>query len=168
VDGGPFLVQGNGGNAVSQGFEAQTQLIPVQGLTLTGGFAFTDAHYVTPNPGLGLVEGEQIQFVPKTTASLQAEYQHPLTDRWSGFVGGDYRYRSSELDALNFRMPSYGQFGLHIGGEDGRTRVSIYVVNLTDTRGLLGYTGGGEAVGDAFRYAVSPPRTVGFSVAQKW
>jgi iron complex outermembrane receptor protein len=168
VDGGPYLVEGNGGNAVSRGVEAQTQVIPFEGLTLTGGFAYTDAHYTTPNEGLGLTAGEQIQFVPKTTASLQAEYQHPIRDDWSGFFGGDYRYRSSELDALNLRNPSFDQWGLHIGVQRGGTRVNLYVINLTDSRGLLGYTGGGNAVGDAFRYAVSPPRTVGFAVTQKW
>jgi iron complex outermembrane receptor protein len=168
VDGGPYLVEGNGGNAVSQGLEAQTQVIPIEGLTLTGGFAFTDAHYTTANAGLGLTSGEQIQFVPKTTASLQAEYQHPLQDGWNGFVGGDYRYRSSELDALNLRNPSFDQWGMHAGVEHGRTRINFYVINLTDNRGLLGYTGGGNAVGDAFRYAVTPPRTIGFAVTQKW
>jgi iron complex outermembrane receptor protein len=168
VDGGPFLVEGNGGNAVSQGVEAQTQVVPIQGLTLTGGFAFTDAHYTTPNEGLGLTAGEQIQFVPKTTASLQAEYQHPIQDDWTGFIGGDYRYRSSELDALNLRNPSFDQWGLHAGAEHGRTRLNLYVINLTDNRGLLGYTGGGNAAGDALRYAVSPPRTIGFAVTQKW
>ena len=168
VDGGPYLVVGNGGNAVSQGLEAQTQIRPLHGLTITAGYAYTDAHYTTPNPGLGLVVGEQIQFVPKTTASLQANYEHPLSEGWTGFVSGDFRYRSSELDALNFRMPGFVQWGLHAGVEHGRTRLSLYVVNLTDTRGLLGYTGGGDAVGDAFRYAVSPPRTIGFSVGQKW
>jgi outer membrane receptor protein involved in Fe transport len=168
VAGGPYLVEGNGGNAVSQGLEAQTQIRPFQGLTMTGSYAFTDAHYTTPNAGLGLVVGEQIQFVPKTTASLQVEYEHRLTEAWTGFIGGDYRYRSSELDALNLRMPGFDQWGLHAGATYGRTRVSLYVVNLADSRGLLGYTGGGNAVGDAFRYAVSPPRTVGFSVSQKW
>jgi len=168
VDGGPYLVEGNGGNAVSQGLEAQFQVNPFQGLNLTAGFAFTDAHYTSPNAGLGLSVGEQIQFVPKYTASLQAEYTRPLTDDWEGFIGGDYRYRSPELDALNLLMPGFDQVGLHAGVERGRTRLNLYVVNLTDTRGLLGYTGGGDAVGDALRYAVSPPRTVGISVSQKW
>jgi len=168
VDGGPYLVTGNGGNAVSQGLEAQFQVAPFQGLNLTAGFAFTDAHYTTPNAGLGLSVGEQIQFVPKYTASLQAEYTHLLTDDWQGFIGGDYRYRSPELDALNLLMPGFDQVGLHAGAERGRTRLNVYVVNLTDTRGLLGYTGGGNAAGDALRYAVSPPRTVGISISQKW
>ena len=168
VDGGPFLVPGNGGNAVSQGFEAQTQAIPFSGFTVTGSFAYTDAHYTSPNPGLGLLVGEQIQFVPKTTASVQAEYRHNITDRWAGFVGGDYRYQSSELDALGFRTPSYDEIGLHIGVEDYRTRVSLYIKSLADTRGLLGYTGGGNAVGDAFRYAITQPTTVGLSWNRKW
>jgi len=163
-----FLVQGNGGAAVSEGAEAQIQSTPIRGLTLGAGYAYTDAHYTAPNAGLGLTVGEEIQFVPKTTGSFQAEYSHSLINEWKGFVGADYIHRSAELDALNFLMPGYGQWGMHAGVSHNSLRINVYVVNLTDTRGLLGYTGGGDAVGDAFRYAVNPPRTVGISLAQKW
>ena len=163
-----FLVQGNGGAAVSRGAEAQLQLRPIQSLTLTAGLAYTDAHYTDPNPGLDISVGDPIQFVPKFTGSLQAEYSRVFTGQLSGFAGTDFRYRSDELDAIGFKLPGYGQLGLHVGVNYGPTRVNLYVINVTDERGLLGYTGGGNAVGDAFRYAVSPPRTIGISVTNKW
>ena len=163
-----FLVQGNGGGAVSRGAEAQIQLQPIRALSLTAGLAYTDAHYTDPNPGLDINVGDPIQFVPKLTASLQANYSWVLSDRLQAFTGGDYRCRGSELDAIGFRLPAYGQWGLHGGVDSGSTRVNLYVQNLTDKRGLLGYTGGGNAVGDAFRYAVTQPRTIGISVTQKW
>ncbi|HWE44971.1 MAG TPA: TonB-dependent receptor [Caulobacteraceae bacterium] len=168
VGGGPYLVPGNGGNAISQGIEAQVQAVPVHGLSLTAGYAYTDAHYTSPNPGLGLNVGDQIEYVPATTASFQVEYERPLNDAWKGFIGGDWRYRSSELDAIGFRMPAFDQIGLHAGVVHGPTRINLYVTNLTDSRGLLGYTGGGNAAGDAFRYAVNPPRTIGLSITQRW
>jgi iron complex outermembrane recepter protein len=163
-----FLVQGNGGAAVSRGAEAQIQAQPIHNLSLNAGFAYTDAHYTDPNPGLGINVGDPIQFVPKVAGSLQANYSWALTDRLQPFAGADYRYRGSELDAIGFRLPSFGQWGLHAGADYGATRVNLYVANLTDKRGLLGYTGGGNAVGDAFRYAVTQPRTIGISVTQKW
>ena len=163
-----FLVQGNGGAAVSRGAEAQIQLQPIRALSLTAGLAYTDAHYTDPNPGLDINVGDPIQFVPKLTASLQANYSWVLSDRLQAFTGGDYRYRGSELDAIGFRIPSYGQWGLHGGFDFGPTRINLYAQNLTDKRGLLGYTGGGDAVGDALRYAVIQPRTIGISITQKW
>jgi iron complex outermembrane recepter protein len=163
-----FLIQGNGGAAVSRGGEAQIQLEPIRHLNLNAGLAYTDAHYTAPNPGLDLTVGEPIQFVPKFTASLQANYSWTLSDRAQVFTGADYRYRSGELDAIGFELPAYGQWGLHAGVDYDATRVNLYVVNLTDKRGLLGYTGGGDAIGDAFRYAVTPPRTIGISITQKW
>lgn len=166
--GGGFLIQGNGGAAVSRGGEAQIQLQPIRHLSLNAGLAYTDAHYTDPNPGLDLTVGEPIQFVPKFTASLQANYSWTLTDRSDVFTGADYRYRSGELDAIGFELPSYGQWGLHADVNYAATRVNLYVVNLADKRGLLGYTGGGNAVGDAFRYAVTPPRTIGIAITQKW
>jgi outer membrane receptor protein involved in Fe transport len=163
-----FLVQGNGGAAVSQGAETQIQVAPIRGLTLSAGFAYTDAHYTAPNEGLGLTVGEEIQFVPRTTASFQVEYQHSFAGAWKGLVGTDYLYRSSEMDAIGFVLPSYGQWGIHAGLNHNDTKINLYVVNLADSRGLLGYTGGGNSLGDAFRYAVNPPRTVGVSLTQKW
>jgi len=163
-----FLVQGNGGAAVSRGAEAQILLQPIRNLSLNAGLAYTDAHYTGANPGLDINVGDPIQFVPKFTASLHANYSWTLTDRLQALTGADYRYRSSELDAIGFRLPAYGQWGLHAGVDYASTRVNLYVINLTDTRGLLGYTGGGDAIGDAFRYAVTPPRTMGISVTQKW
>jgi outer membrane receptor protein involved in Fe transport len=163
-----FLVQGNGGAAVSRGAEAQILLQPIRNLSLNAGLAYTDAHYTDPNPGLAINVGDPIQFVPKFTASMQANYSRALTDHLQVFTGADYRYRSSELDAIAFRLPAFGQWGVHAGADFGQTRVNLYAVNLADKRGLLGYTGGGNAVGDAFRYAVTPPRTIGISITQKW
>ena len=65
-------------------------------------------------------------------------------------------------------MPGYDQIGLTLGAEYDDTRISLFVSNLTDKRGLLGYTGGGNQPGDAYRYAVITPRTFGASISQKW
>lgn len=165
--GQPFLINGNGGDAISKGFEGQVALTPIAGLNVIANMAYTDAHFTQTVPGSS-VEGQELQFVAKYTASLQIEYERPLSSDWNGFVGGDYRFRSSMLDALDFLMPKYDQVGLHIGVEKGPLRISAFVTNLADTRGLLGYTGGGNQVGDPYRYAVNPPRTIGISLTQKW
>ncbi|MDB5368349.1 MAG: TonB-dependent receptor [Rhodospirillales bacterium] len=166
VVGQPFLVNGNGGTAVSKGFEGQFQLTPLPGLDLVAGVAYTDAHFTQT---VGTVnDGDQLQFVAKFVASLQAEYRHELFQNWDGFIGADYRYRSSMLDAIDFRMPGFGQIGMHVGVERDGTRISAFVINLADKRSLLGYTGGGNQPGDPYRYAVNPPRTIGISVTQKW
>jgi iron complex outermembrane recepter protein len=164
--GQPYLVNGNGGTAVSRGFEGQVQVMPLAGLNVTAALAYTDAHY-TQTVGT-VTEGEQLQFVSKLQASLQVEYQRELSQDWDGFIGADYRFRSSMLDAVDARMPSYGQIGLHAGVERGGFRVNAFVINLADKRGLLGYTGGGNQPGDPYRYAVTPPRTIGVSITQKW
>ena len=165
--GQPFLINGNGGDAVSKGVEGQLALTPLTGLNLIANMAYTDAHFTQTVPGSS-VAGEELQFVARFTASLQVEYEHALRGDWDGFVGGDYRFRSSMLDALDIQMPQYDQIGLHAGVEKGALRISAFIVNLADTRGLLGYTGGGNQVGDPYRYAVNPPRTFGLSVTQKW
>lgn len=166
LPGSPFLVVGNGGKAVSKGVEGQFRINPVRGLSLTAALSYTDSYF---DETVGTVtKGDELQGVSKYAASLQAEYRHGFSGGWSGFVGGDYRYRSSMIDALDGRMPGYSQFGLNLGAENGDTRMSLFVINLTDKRGLLGYTGGGNQLGDPYRYAVITPRTVGASISQKW
>ena len=166
VIGQPYLVQGNAGDAVSKGIEGQFVVAPISGLTMSAALSYTDAHF-TQTVGSNLA-GVQLQFAPRFTGALQVEYERPLVADWNGFVGGDYRYRSSMLDAVDVKNPGYGQVGAQIGAERGKLRLSLSVVNLTDRRGLLGYTGGGNQAGDPYRYAVNPPRTVSFSVSQRF
>lgn len=166
VVGQPFLIVGNGGKAVSKGVEGQFQLNPARGLSFTAALSYTDSYF---NETVGTVtKGDELQGVSKFVGSLQVEYRHDLGSDWTGLVGGDYRYRSSMIDALGGRMPGYEQFGLNLGVEHENMRISAFVVNLTDQRGLLGYTGGGNQAGDPYRYAVITPRTYGLSISQKW
>lgn len=162
----PFYIIGNGGDAVSRGVEGQFQVTPVDGLNISLAAAYTDAYFAETVGDL--LKGEQLQGVAKYTAAVQVEYQRPVAGDWDGFVGGDYRYRSSMIGALDERMPEYGQFGLHAGVERGEMRINAFITNLTDKRGVLGYTGGGNQVGDPYRYAVTQPRTFGISLTQRW
>lgn len=162
----PFFIIGNGGDAVSKGIEGNFTLRPVTGLTLNLAAAYTDAYFAETFGDL--LKGQQLQGVAKETVALQVEYRRPLGGSWDGFVGGNYRYRSSMIGALDEELPEYDQVGLHAGFENDDMRLSLFVTNLTDERGLLGYTGGGNQVGDPYRYAVVQPRTVGMSVTRRW
>jgi len=166
VVGQPYLVQGNAGDAVSKGIEGQFTITPFKGLTASTALAYTDAHF-TQTVGSNIA-GIQLQFSPRFTGALQVDYERPVTETWNGFIGADYRYRSSMLDAVDVKNPGYGQVGFHIGAEHERTRISFSVVNLTNRRGLLGYTGGGNQTGDPYRYAINPPRTVSLSISQRF
>lgn len=166
VVGQPYLVQGNAGDAVSKGIEGSFAVTPIRGLTLSTALAYTDAHF-TQTVGSNIA-GTQLQFAPRFTGSLQVDYEQPVFADWNGFVGGDYRYRSSMLDAVDVKNPGYGQVGFHVGAEHQKTRISLSIVNLTNRRGLLGYTGGGNQTGDPYRYAINPPRTISVSLTQKF
>ncbi|TPG16735.1 TonB-dependent receptor [Sphingomonas koreensis] len=157
-----FYVAGNAGNARSRGLEAEVQFEPIDRLNLTGSFAYTDAIYTEGNVAADVAKGDELTAVAKYTASLRGEYDAPINDRWHGFVGGDFQYRSSEFDVVATRLPSYTLFGLHAGVESDNLRVQVYASNLTDKRGLLGTTTGSTS------YAVVQPRTIGISLTQKW
>ncbi len=156
-----FFVAGNAGRARSRGVEADAQLQPLPGLNFTTSFAYTDAVYTEGNVAAGVAAGDELTAVAKYTSSLRGEYEHAVGGEWHGFVGGDVQYRSSELDVVGVRLPSYTQFGVHAGAEGDRLRIQLFASNLTDKRGLLGTTTG------ATSYAVVQPRTIGISFTQK-
>ena len=78
----------------------------IKGLIVGVNAAYTDAIFTqTINT---FVDGERLFLVPKYTASATADYNFPLTGDWTGNVGGDFSYTSSELDTTDYPLPSYG------------------------------------------------------------
>jgi iron complex outermembrane receptor protein len=79
----------NAGEISTSGVELDFVSAPFEGLTLSGGFAFTDAQIeefnLPPNspPGAGNLSGERLPFAPEFKGSLMAEY------RWEAFAGYD-------------------------------------------------------------------------------
>jgi iron complex outermembrane recepter protein len=146
---GQFDTDGNGGTARSRGLELQTNYMLMKGLTVGINAAYTDAIFTqTINT---FVNGERLFLVPKYTAGVTADYTLPLAGDWTGNVGGDFSYTSSELDITDYPLPAYGILNLHAGAERGPYRVSLYVKNATNKRAY---------VGDFGYFADEPPYTV--------
>jgi len=146
---GEFNTDGNGGTARSRGLELQTNYVLVKGLVVGVNAAYTDAIFTqTVNT---FVNGERLFLVPKYTAGVTADYTFPLTQDWTGNLGGDYSYTSSELDITDYPLPPYGILNLHAGAERGPYRLSLYVKNATNRRAYIG---------DFGYYADEPPYTV--------
>jgi iron complex outermembrane receptor protein len=143
----------NVGKVRSRGVEIDLRASPLDGLSLTLSGAYDDAVYVSypmgPCPLEQLNEpvcdlsGRPLPGAPRWATSLAAEYVRPAGQLWayavSGYVGGQYSYRSSFFtgvnDSIYARVPGYSLLDLRAGlrADDGSWDLSFWVRNVADT-----------------------------------
>jgi outer membrane receptor protein involved in Fe transport len=133
----------NGGKAKSQGLEAALEYRPVAGLTLTANAAWTDAKLTqdTP-PGLVGFNGDRLPYVPRWNANVGADYNFPIANGWSGYIGANYGYIGSRITDFQaapdarYDLPSYKVLDLRAGLNYGKWTFGAFVKNATDSRGI--------------------------------
>lgn len=171
---GGFSFLGNGGRATSQGAEASWRYTPVAGLTLWSNATYTDAELAatTPPGGLYGYKGNALPYVPRWNANIGTDYNFPIANGWSGFVGGNFSYvgaRQSDFNTIpapRYRLPSYNDIDLHIGVNYDNWTVETYAKNLANRRGILSM--GPETlnpIGSPFEATYETPRTIGVSAS---
>lgn len=176
----------NGGKAVSNGIEFESEYSPVRGLTLGLNAAYTDAHLTSLLPETSyLLTGYQLPNVPKANVAASAEYEWPLSTSWTARIGGDYQYVSpqwlSQVEAASaatiaaIQAPGYSLYNLNASVGPDHLRFRAYVRNLTNSRalvsnGITAHTVETNAVTGASQVLAGflQPRTVGVGVDYKY
>lgn len=78
----PCAVPQNAGDATIQGFEAETEIAPVDGLLIDGSLSYIDAHYTYVDPAAQGANGPFVDDVlgntPKWKASAGIQYEIPI------------------------------------------------------------------------------------------
>ncbi len=163
---------GNAGAATSKGVEYNFGWRPLQGLSFSWLGAYTDAELTQNAPGLGAMKGQALSYVPKWSNTLNGDYQWTIAEGYKGFVGGTVLFEGSRFTdfgtfALNdphAKLPSYETVSLQGGVKTGPYTFEAYAKNVTNSRGIVGYTGSGGFNGDGFVSLITP-LTVGFRAA---
>jgi iron complex outermembrane receptor protein len=156
---GGLDTNGNAGTARSQGAELEAVYVPTEGITLGANFAYTDARFTETSAEAHVTDGELLQYVPTWARTAYVEYSVPFRGAWKRQIGGEYVYRSSQLDGSGVTLPRRNTFGLHAGVQIDRQSLRFYVKNLTNTRGIVGSLG--YSPGAPYEVAYAQPRTVG-------
>jgi iron complex outermembrane receptor protein len=94
--GGLIFSLTNAAAATSKGFEVELTAVMDQ-LTLTGSLGYTDATFDSFKDGGGIgvdFDGNRLALSPKYTLGISAEYRFRFGRNASGYVRGDYSYRS--------------------------------------------------------------------------
>jgi hypothetical protein len=146
------------GKTNNTGFEIDARAMPVDGLTITGGFNYNNATFnagsydaadayncveiaacaATEKTVGGLEEqpvgGNHVPLTSKYTFSIDTEYDYLVADQYPSYVRGDLSYKSSQFtDPSN--LTSIGDqifLDLFAGISKGRYTLSAYVKNLTN------------------------------------
>jgi iron complex outermembrane recepter protein len=176
----------NGGKATSKGFEAQLSWRPVRGLQFLANGAWTHAKLDEDAPDAGGFKGDWLPWVPRTSFSLNADYDWPLSPDLAAYVGGGWHYvgrQYADFDAAyriatgnQRRINPYGQVDLRAGLDYRNFNLEAYVQNLTNSHGLTSATllttagaglpglGGPALPNGALSAAIVRPRTIGLTL----
>jgi iron complex outermembrane receptor protein len=156
-----------------RGAEFEVHARPLTGLDIGAAGTFLDAtiNRFTGVNQVGQVAdfaGSSVPYTPKWTLTSSINYEHPVTDQWSGFVGAQASYQSLTSAAIGspslYLMPSFALLNLQLGvhSHDGRWRVFVWgknvlnrfyvnnVVELEDA--VIRYTGMPATYGIAVNY----------------
>ncbi len=141
----------NGGKATSKGLEAQATWRPIRGLQFLANAAITDAQLDEDAPDAGGFKGDWLPWVPRTSFSLNADYDWMLSSDLHAFVGAGWHFvGSNRRISTRLIVIAMGQqrridsctvvADLRAGVDFHQFTLEAYVQNLTNTQGLTSAT----------------------------
>lgn len=182
-----FTYYTNGSTARSRGLELSGRWSPVHGLSIDGAATYLDAKLTDPlrspagaSPIYGS-KGDRLPGSAKTSASLSAQYDWSVGRGISAFAGVSLAYvgdRYAEFANIlptstanaaygaRVELPSYTTFDLRAGAYNDDWRLTAYVKNLGDRRGIVeATTRGGTSSPQAI---FLQPRTIGATLSRSF
>ena len=148
----PF--EANAAQAVSKGFDVQSSVRIIDGLTTDFSAAYTDAYYseqvdVPGTKNVLINDGDKLP-TPNWTVNLGGQYTLDLSG-YSLYLRGDYEWKNDYLNGTGAGTTSYNPDTYHIpttrfvnarlGALFGGWDVSMFAKNLTNSQDVLGYLG---------------------------
>jgi iron complex outermembrane recepter protein len=91
----PCSLPANVGTARIKGFEAETNIRPIDGLLIDGSVSYTDFHYTSIDPEAG---------GPTNPSGVQIGMVAPYTPKWKWSVGAQYSIPLGRLGSLTPRF----------------------------------------------------------------
>jgi iron complex outermembrane recepter protein len=169
----------NAGTATSDGVEASLMFRPVDQLkfSLTG--AYTDAKLTEDaDPILvGGRDGDHLPYTPKISYSASADYEWPLADGRSAYLGASFSHLDDVPAAFSAAyvaqygeqryLPSYDTVDVRAGWDFGKVSVELFGRNLTNEDGKTS-DGSGNTPNGAISTAVIRPLSYGLTVTAEF
>jgi outer membrane receptor protein involved in Fe transport len=172
-----FGINGNGGTAVSKGFELAASVFPTAGFALSLNAAYTDAKLTQDtDPVVGGQDGDPLPYVPEWSFGLNADYEWTVKGSSRAYVGGSLGYTGERTVDFDSRAAdgsirpadSFVTLNLRAGLYVGRWSVELYGKNLTNEMGVTSIQDPGFLPNGALGLGLIRPRTIGVSVATRF
>jgi outer membrane receptor protein involved in Fe transport len=172
-----FGINGNGGTAVSKGFELAASVFPTSGLALSLNGAYTDAKLTEDtDPAVGGRDGDPLPYVPEWSFGLNADYEWTVKGSSRAYVGGSLGYTgertvdfdSRAADGSIRQADGFVTLNLRAGLYLGRWSVELYGKNLTNELGVTSIGDTGFLPNGALGLGLTRPRTIGVSVGTRF
>jgi iron complex outermembrane receptor protein len=156
LNGAAYTITQNAGAARSYGVEWTLDWTPpVRGLDFTAVGAYTNATITQAAPGIYATAGDDLPYVSKVTSTVSVNYERPITDALTGFVGASWSYIGDRYSDFNFytpeshsKIPAYDTFSVQLGVREKGITFEIYGKNLSDARGITSYSSGYTPLGE--------------------
>jgi outer membrane receptor protein involved in Fe transport len=132
-----YTYTGNAGTARVYGLEWEATVRPTAGLSISSAMTFTDAKIEQTLEGSG-VAGDRIPYTPKFAANLAVDYQFPIKDEITGFVGADESYVGDRatsfprITTMYTKLDDYFVTNLRAGVEFSNYKITAAVRNVLD------------------------------------
>ncbi|WP_293675897.1 TonB-dependent receptor [uncultured Phenylobacterium sp.] len=157
-----------------KGFEVSGAWRPVTGLTITPSISYSDSeidgtfvnfNYKAQQQDFG---GEAFPLAPKWQGNVDVQYEWPLRDEMTAFVGASLNYQGKTNSGFGrfpeLKVPSYALLDLRAGVEQGAWRAQVWGRNVTDKW----YWNGAYHVNDVFVRYTGMPATYGVTVSYRY
>jgi iron complex outermembrane receptor protein len=169
----------NVGRVETRGVEVEASARPLDGLTLKLAASYNDAFYASYASGPCAAEiggsscnltGRPVAGAPRWITNLSGYYERQLNNRITGYVGGEYSWRSSYYgyldDSAYARTGDYGLLNLRFGArrDDGRWDLTVWAKNLTNERYAANYISFSSLAPGAYAPFFGDPRTYGVTL----
>ena len=126
-----------------QGAEMDVAARPFRNLKLRAGVTYLDSKvdgtYVLSSPISGPainIDGEPFPATPKWQGNADAEYDHPITDQWTGFLGVGVTAQSKNQGTFGaipaLEIPGYALLDLRAGATNDTWRIQFWGRNVTN------------------------------------
>ncbi|HEY2662063.1 MAG TPA: TonB-dependent receptor [Caulobacteraceae bacterium] len=164
------------------GAELDLSVRPIEGLKISAGVTYLDTEIqdtaIVESPfGQSInAHGEALPNAPKWQAEGDAEYDFPVAQDMSGFVGASVSWRTDSYAALgattgpagtqdNFKIDGYGLLDLRGGLEIGKKyRIQVWAKNVTNR----GYWNNVVHIYDTYARITGLPATYGVTIAARF
>ena len=169
----------NAGGAESDGVEGTLMFRPMEQLKLSVSGTYTDAKLTEDTDPIlvGGRDGDRLPYTPKTSYSVHADYEWPLADSRSAYLGASFSHLSevpasfdaafvAENDRQRF-LPSYDTLDVRAGWDFGTVSLELFGRNLTNDEGKTSDASGNTPLG-ALATGVIRPRSYGLTVTAEF